>query len=262
MKLRSLSLPESTLSDRAKLLAWSVHLFTATGAVWGMFALLAIFNGQWTLAFVWMGVTLFVDSFDGILARAARVKTVLPEFDGALLDNMIDYLNYVVVPAIFLYQSNLMPEALPMFGPAAIVLASAFQFCQTDAKTDDHFFLGFPSYWNIVAFYLLMLNMAPWINLALIMILCGLVFVPIKYIYPSRTVQFQRQTWLVSGIWGAANIVILVQYPEVNPQLLWISLAGCVYYVGVSLYLMVRNRPDLASDLASDLGSDLGSDLE
>ncbi len=242
MRLRTLALPETDLSDRAKMLAWSVHLFTASGAVWGMFALLAIFNEQWTLAFVWMGVTLFVDSFDGVLARAARVKTVLPNFDGALLDNMIDYLNYVVVPAIFLYQSNLLPANAPMIGPAFIVLASAFQFCQTDAKTDDHFFLGFPSYWNIVAFYLMIVSPKPWVSLAVILFLCALIFVPIKYVYPSRTVRFQRLTWLVSGIWGAANIVILVQYPVVNPQLLWISMLGCVYYVGLSFYLMVQDQ--------------------
>lgn len=245
MRLHIDALAEDTTSDRAKMMAWAVHLFTATGAVWGMMALLAIFNEQWSLAFVWMGAALFVDSFDGLLARAARVKTVLPEFDGALLDNMIDYLNYVVVPAIFLYQSDLLPGGAPMIGPAAILLASAYQFCQTDAKTDDHFFLGFPSYWNIVAFYLMIVRLAPWLNLGIILALCVLVFVPFKYVYPSRTARFLRLTWLVSGIWGAANVVILVQYPVVNPQLLGISLLGCVYYVGLSYYLM---RQDLSAD--------------
>ena len=111
------------VTDRAKLLAWSVHLFTASGAVWGMLSLLAIFNGQWSLAFAWMGAAIVVDSLDGFLARKAHVKTVLPEFDGALLDNMVDYLNYVFVPAIFLFKSNVLPEGVPLLGPAAILLA-------------------------------------------------------------------------------------------------------------------------------------------
>src|SRR4030095_5290852 len=88
-----------------KVAAWATHLFTASGAIWGLLAILAITNEQWVLAFAWMGVSVFVDSFDGVLARRVRVKSVLPNFDGALLDNMIDFLNYVFVPAYFLYES-------------------------------------------------------------------------------------------------------------------------------------------------------------
>ena len=236
------SASQDEITDRARLLAWSVHLFTATGAVWGMLALVAIFNDLWSLAFVWMGVALFVDAFDGTLARAARVKCVLPEFDGALLDNMIDYLNYVLVPAVFLYQSDVLPTQAALLGSVAILLTSAYQFCQTNAKTDDHFFLGFPSYWNIVAFYLLMVNVNPWIGLALILALCVLIFVPFKYIYPTRTVRFQRLTLLVTGIWGVANGILLVQYPTVNLQLVAISLACGVYYAALSFYLMLQDR--------------------
>ena len=230
------------VTDRAKLLAWSVHLFTASGAVWGMLSLLAIFNGQWSLAFAWMGAAIVVDSLDGFLARKAHVKTVLPEFDGALLDNMVDYLNYVFVPAIFLFKSNVLPEGVPLLGPAAILLASAYQFCQTNAKTEDHFFVGFPSYWNVVVFYLLLVNINPWISLAIILALCVLVFVPVKYIYPTRTVRFQRLTLAVVGVWGAATLALLIQYPSVNFQLLALSLACGAYYWGMSLFLMVDER--------------------
>ncbi|MBP7961521.1 MAG: CDP-alcohol phosphatidyltransferase family protein [Caldilineaceae bacterium] len=230
------------ITDRAKLLAWSVHLFTASGAVWGMLSILAIFEGNWPLAFVWMGAAIVVDSLDGFLARKAHVKTVLPEFDGALLDNMVDYLNYVLVPAIFLSQSHVLPDVLPLLGPAAILLASAYQFCQTNAKTADHFFVGFPSYWNVVVFYLLLVNINPWISLAIILVLCALVFVPFKYIYPTRTVRFQRLTLAVIGIWGLANLILLIQYPTVNFQLIAISLACGVYYWGMSLFLMFDDR--------------------
>ncbi len=233
---------QRVVTDRAKLLAWSVHLFTASGAVWGFLSILAIFNAQWSLAFVWMGAAIVVDSLDGFLARKAHVKTVLPGFDGALLDNMVDYLNYVLVPAVFLYQSNVLPATQPLLGPAAILLASAYQFCQTNAKTEDHFFVGFPSYWNVVAFYLLLVNINPWVSLAIILVLCVLVFVPFKYIYPTRTVRFQRLTLAVVGIWGVANLALLLQYPTVNLQLIALSLACGAYYWGMSVYLMIDNK--------------------
>src|SRR5688500_11328062 len=99
-----------TPTKREKLLAWSAHLVTASGAIWGLLTLLAITNGEWIASFAWMGAAIAVDSFDGFLARRVRVKEVLPEFDGALLDNMLDYLNYVFVPAFYLSQSDLLPE--------------------------------------------------------------------------------------------------------------------------------------------------------
>lgn len=230
------------ITDRAKVMAWGVHLFTASGVVWGMLSLLAIFEHNWSLAFVWMGAALVVDSLDGFMARKAHVKIVLPNFDGALLDNMVDYLNYVFVPALFLYYSNVLPANLILLGPAAILLASAYQFCQTNAKTEDHFFVGFPSYWNVVVFYLLLVDINPWVSLAIILALCVLVFVPFKYIYPTRTVRFQRFTLVVVGIWGGANLALLIQYPVVNPQIVAVSLACGAYYWGMSVFLMIDSK--------------------
>src|SRR5688572_11554255 len=115
-------------TKRQKLFAWSAHLFTASGAIWGLLTILAVTNGEWIAAFAWMGVSIVVDSFDGFLARRVRVKDVLPEFDGALLDNMLDYLNYVFVPAFFLSQSHLLPESASVIGASLILLASAYQF--------------------------------------------------------------------------------------------------------------------------------------
>lgn len=227
---------------RAKLLAWSVHLFTASGAVWGMMALLALSDYNWAAALSWMAAALFVDSFDGILARRFRVKEMLPEFDGALLDNMIDYFNYVVVPAVFLYYTGILPPQWEVVGPALILLSSAYQFCQSDAKTDDHFFKGFPSYWNLVVFYMLILKGNVWINLAVILFLSIMVFVPLRYVYPSRYKPYQRLTMAVLSVWGVANIAIVVQLPEPAPILVAISLAGVGYYVLLSLWTMFQSR--------------------
>ncbi|MBX3010587.1 MAG: CDP-alcohol phosphatidyltransferase family protein [Caldilineaceae bacterium] len=229
-----------------KVLAWSAHLLTATGAIWGLFSILAISSHQWLLAFIWMALSVFVDSFDGIWARRVRVKSVLPNFDGALLDNMIDFLNYVVVPAYFLHESQMLPSQYALTGAAFILLASAYQFCQGDAKTEDHYFKGFPSYWNIMVYYMFVLGWSPWVNLAVTVLLSALVFVPIKYVYPTRTAIYQRLTMTLACIWGVVNVVILVQYPDYNPWLVWASLLFVIYYCWLSFYAMLQDRKQAA----------------
>ena len=223
------------------MLAWGVHLFTATGAIWGLLAIIATIQHNWLTAFFWLGAAALVDSLDGALARRFRVEGLIPGFDGALLDNIIDYQTYVLVPALFLYESSLLPPSLTLVGVAMVILASAFQFCQSDAKTEDHAFKGFPSYWNVVVFYLFMLEIGAWFNLAAITICCILVFIPIKYIYPSRMTRYQRPTLLLTAMWGMMMLAALVQYPNFQPWLVWSSLLYVVYYVGLSLYLMIRD---------------------
>lgn len=221
-------------------LAWGVHLFTASGAVFALLATFAIFAQQWQMAFVWMAVTVLIDSFDGTLARVLGVKEALPQFDGALLDNIIDYLTYVFIPALLVVQAGLLPAALALPGAAIIVLSSAYQFAQADAKTEDNFFKGFPSYWNVVALYLFLLGLNPWLNLLLVLLCAALVFVPVKYVYPSRTRRMQRLTMLLSLVWGLMVLVALIEYPLQRPLLIRGSLLFVVYYVGLSLYLTKR----------------------
>jgi len=217
-------------SRRQQALAWTVHAFTATGAVWGLLAVFAISAGRWIEAFIWLGVAVFVDAFDGFAARRLRVKEALPEFDGALLDNILDYLNYVFVPAYFLAPS------LRVAGAILILLASAYQFCQSDAKTEDHYFKGFPSYWNIMVFYMFILNLPAWLNVALVVVLSALVFVPIKYVYPSRTATRPGLTLALACMWGLVNVGLLIQHPAPSPWLIAASLLYVAYYVGLSLY--------------------------
>lgn len=224
------------------LLAWSVHLITATGIVWGLLALIAAVERQWVMVFVWMAASLVVDSIDGTLARLVQVKRVLPGFDGALLDNIADYVTYVVVPAFFFYAAELLPPLFALPTVAIVLLVSGYQFCQCDAKTEDHYFKGFPSYWNILAFYLFILAFNPWINLSIILLCSALVFVPVKYIYPSRSPQYQYLTLTLAGLWGAICTVILMQFPQPDSRLVIASLFFVVYYVGISLHLMRSPR--------------------
>ena len=218
-------------------LAWGVHLFTATGAVWGFLTLLAIFDHDWHMAIVWMIVAMFVDGFDGMLARWADVKKYATGIDGALLDNIIDYMNYVIVAALFLVEApNILPNGFAIAGAAAILITSGYQFTQTDAKTDDHFFKGFPSYWNVMVLYMLLLKFNPWVNLAFLVFFNILVFVPVKYIYPSRTMRLRRLTLTLTYLYGAIGIWGLLQYPNSPQWVVWVSFVYVAYYLGLSLW--------------------------
>lgn len=222
--------------------AWSVHLYTALGAVLGFLALEAIVREQYALAFLWMAAATFIDSTDGTLARRFRVKQVLPNFDGARLDDIVDYLNYVLVPIVLAYHAGLVPSGT--FGRlvcAAPLLASGYGFCQSDAKTDDHFFKGFPSYWNIVVFYLYALSTPAWANVALLVGLSILVFVPIRYLYPSRNPTAQKTTYALGILWALVLLVILLRFPDPSPLLAWGSLLFPAYYMGLSFHLHRRH---------------------
>jgi phosphatidylcholine synthase len=215
--------------------AYGVHLFTATGAIWGFLAVLAIFAHDWKSMIVWMIIAMLVDGFDGMLARWADVKTYAKGIDGALLDNILDYLNYVVVPALFLMQADILPYGLQMAGAFSILITSAYQFTQTDAKTDDHHFKGFPSYWNVMALYMLLMNLPQWVNFGFLVAFNILVFVPIKYIYPSRNSYLRNLTLGLTYLYGAIGIWGLLLYPHTPQWIVWASFAYVGYYFVLSL---------------------------
>ncbi|WP_026370634.1 CDP-alcohol phosphatidyltransferase family protein [Kallotenue papyrolyticum] len=234
---------QQTTSPRDRLGAALVHVYTASGAVIAFLMVLAAFQGD-AIGALWLGLAaLIIDSTDGTLARRFRVSETIPWFDGRRLDDIVDYLTYVFAPVLLLWSGGYLPAGLTGICIAAMpLLASSYQFCRVDAKTDDHFFLGFPSYWNVVAFYVIVFQLAP-ATVSAILTLCALlVFVPIRYLYPSRTVAFRPLTLLLTAIWLVCYALILRQQPEPAPVLTLFSLLYLVYYVGLSLYLTLRAR--------------------
>jgi len=222
-----------------KTLAWSVHLFTATGAVWGFLTLLAIWESNFKLAIVYMVIAMLVDGFDGMLARWFHVKEYAHGVDGGLMDNIIDYLNYVVVAALLLIRvPNLMPAGFEMAAAFSILLTSAYQFSQTDAKMDNesYFFKGFPSVWNFLVVYLMLLGLNPWINLAALVICNILIFVPVKYLYPSRNNRLRRFTLGFTYLYGGLGVWGLLQYPNVPEWVAPASFVYVAYYALLSLF--------------------------
>lgn len=233
----NLTLPPNPFFRKA--LAMGVHLFTATGAIWGLLALVAIFRHDWRLAIFWMILAMFVDGFDGMLARWADVKTYARNIDGALLDNILDYFNYVVVPALFLVEADFLPDGFRWAGAIAILLTSAYQFTQVDAKTDEteeYFFKGFPSYWNVMVLYMLVMGLNPWLNLAFLALFNVLIFVPVKYVYPSRNTRLRRLTLILSYLYAVIGVWSVLQYPNVPQWAVWASFIYVAYYVALSLW--------------------------
>jgi phosphatidylcholine synthase len=215
--------------------AWGVHLFTASGAVCGLLAILAIFESNWKAMILWMIAAMLVDGFDGMLARWADVKKYANGLDGALLDNILDYLNYVLVPALFLIRADVLPESVRLLSACSILLTSAYQFTQTDAKTDDHHFKGFPSYWNVAALYMLLMNLPHWVNFGFLMLFNVMVFIPIKYIYPSRNSYLRNLTLGLTYLYGAIGIWGLLQYPDQPGWVVWASFVYVGYYLILSV---------------------------
>jgi phosphatidylcholine synthase len=184
-----------------------------------------------------------IDSIDGTLARAVGVKVVLHWIDGARLDDLVDYFTYVVVPVFFLLQMRLLPHVLELPLTVLVTAASGYGFSQTAAKTTDHFFTGFPSYWNIVAFYLYVLGWPQALNAAVVASLAVGVFVPLRYVYPSRTPTLRGLTVTLGSAWGVAIIWALVHLGAPGTRTLVVaSLAYIAYYFALSVALHVRGR--------------------
>ena len=230
----------SSIPSRAA--AWAVHAFTASGAVMGLAALQATVQSDYRAAFLWLIAATAVDGVDGWLARLARVGERAPGLDGRRLDDIVDYVTYVVAPAFLLLRSGLLPADLGWPVAAALLLSSAYGFSRTDAKTPDHFFTGFPSYWNIVALYLYVLGWSPAANAAVLLVLAALVFVPVGYIYPSRTAAWQVPTIVLGTAWAGSMIAVAWMLPAVSRPVVIGSLAFPLYYFVVSLVLHARRR--------------------
>jgi phosphatidylcholine synthase len=235
---------EAQFSLLRQVAAWCVHLYTASGVVIGFLALRATFLGRARETFLWMLIAVLIDATDGVLARAVDVKRVVPWFDGAKLDDIIDYFTFVIVPAVFLYQLQLVPAEGRLLFIALPLLASAYGFCRDAAKTTapNYFFTGFPSYWNIVAFYLYVGQMPVWFNGIVIGVLSFFVFVPIRYVYPTRTVPFRRLTTVLGGLWVGTLLLLLWYFPAPPRWLVFLSLFYPVYYTLLSFYLHGTTR--------------------
>ena len=223
---------------------WLAHLYTGLGAAVALLAALAVIEHDYRAAFLWLGLQIFIDATDGVLARALRVKERLPQFDGARLDDIIDYLCYTFIPVLLVLHASLLPAGWGVAVGAIVLLASAYGFSQSAAKvkTVDYFFTGFPSYWNLVALYLFLFRFAPAVNAAILLIFAVLVFVPLRYVYPSRTQTLSGLTLAFGAVWAMVTLWVVWRLPAVDHRLTWASLTFPIYYFILSAYLDYRSR--------------------
>ncbi|MCW2244571.1 phosphatidylcholine synthase [Azospirillum fermentarium] len=225
--------------------AWLVHGLTASGVLWGLLALNAVFAGDAKACFLWLGVALVVDGIDGTFARKAAVKEVLPWIDGSVLDLVIDYLTYVIVPAAFLAQFGLMPHGLGLAGAGWVLLTSLYCFANVNMKSGDHYFVGFPAIWNVVVLYLWLLEPSVWVNAAVVLALGLLTFSTVTFLHPFRVRKLMGLNIAVTALWLAAGVWLVAEHPSrpLLPFALW--LATTAYYCGMCAWRTLKG-PDRA----------------
>jgi phosphatidylcholine synthase len=222
--------------------AWLVHLYTATGAVAAFFGITAVFGGRYREAFLWMIAATVIDATDGPLARAVSIEQRAPTIDGRRLDDIVDYLTFVLLPVALVYEAKLLPPGWAAAVASAVLLSSALGFAANDAKTDDHYFTGFPSYWNIVVFYLYVMQLSPVTNTVILLVLSAMVFWRVRYVYPTRTPVFRRMTLVLGAVWGMMVLAMVLMLPQVPMTLVIASLFFPLYYAGLSIALQSRGR--------------------
>lgn len=219
-----------------KVKAYGVHLLTGIGAALGLWAIILTYEGYYQEAIWVLAFSVLIDSVDGTLARMVETKKHAPKIDGGLMDNIIDFLTWTIAPLVWIYATM----DIAIWVLLACAVSSVFGFSNTAAKTSDNYFLGFPSYWNIVVFYIYLLNLPDDYASVILLMFCAVTFLPVKFIYPTRT-PFLRTLTLILGSIFSVQMVLLVYYFDKSPMfLIYSSFLFPFYYFGLSFYMNIR----------------------
>jgi phosphatidylcholine synthase len=227
------------VTDFARIRAFTVHVFTATGAALALLALILATGGHWAGMFFCLGVALVVDGLDGPMARAFEIERLLPRWSGDTLDLVVDFTTYVFVPAFAIAASGLLPHVLAI--PAGIVVAvtGALYFADREMKTDDNYFRGFPAVWNLAAFYLYLLEPPEWVAAISVVVLAGLSFTPVKFVHPLRVERRRGINIALLAAWAILALIAVVQ--DLSPGL-YVTLPLCLIAIYFFLIGLLR-RP-------------------
>jgi phosphatidylcholine synthase len=223
--------------------AFAVHVFTALGAMLGLFALIAAFDGRWNDMFMWLGIALVVDGVDGPLARWIRVADVLPRWSGDVLDLVVDYVTYILVPAVAIANAGLVAQPFAMAAAIAVVMSGAIYYADTRMKSEDDYFRGFPAFWNLVVFYLFLVRPDPTIALVAVAVFVVLTFVPVHFVHPFRTKKWMGFNMTLVASWTALAVLALMYGMDPPAGVTIVLLAIGIYYLLAGLA-----RPRRASD--------------
>ena len=216
-----------------KVSAYGVHLLTALGAALGLWAILLTFDGFYKEAIWVLGVAVFIDSIDGTIARYVDIKNSAPRIDGALMDNIIDFITWTVAPLVWIYATM----QIPVWVLFICAVTSCFGFANTRAKTSDNFFLGFPSYWNIVVFYIYLLHLPVNFASAILLVFALATLLPIKFVYPTRTSYLKPLTLILGLLFAVQLVALMILFDEAPMYVVYSSFIFPIYYFTLSFYL-------------------------
>ena len=235
-------LPERIPPRARPPMAWGVHLLTASGVVVGLLALLATVDGRPRAALGWLVVALVIDGLDGPLARLLGTRTHAPKVDGMVLDLVVDYIPYVVVPALFLVQFEMLPGPVAVLGAATVMFTSLYCFARADMKARDQYFVGFPATWNLVVFVLYLLGTPGWFNFGAVVVLGALTFTGIKFVHPVRVRELRAITLPVTVAWLGTMVYLIAVHPAAPVWARAVVVAGVAYQAFLTIRRTVRDR--------------------
>tara|TARA_B100001057_G_scaffold438510_1_gene471060 strand:- start:1205 stop:1951 length:747 start_codon:yes stop_codon:yes gene_type:complete len=223
-----------------KFLGILVHLLTGFGIIAGYFALIAVMNNNQKEAFLWLGLAFLIDSIDGTLARKFNVKKNLPNIDGKMLDSIIDFFNYVIIPSIMIYWFRYVPDQFAVLIPAILILISIYSYVNLNILTNDNYYNGFPAIWNVVVLYFYIFGTSQYINSIFLMLLILLKFSPLKCIHPLRVKNLKKLSIFFTIIWFITTVFLLMLKDlNMNPfyEIIFIFLwvASNIYFISLSL---------------------------
>tara|TARA_B100001121_G_scaffold212203_1_gene185851 strand:- start:374 stop:1111 length:738 start_codon:yes stop_codon:yes gene_type:complete len=223
-----------------------IHLLTGLGIVAGFFALIAVMSNNQKEAFLWLGLAFLIDSVDGTLARKFNVKKNLPNIDGKMLDSIIDFFNYVIIPSIMIYWFRYVPDQFVLLIPAILIFISIYSYVNLNILTDDNYYNGFPAIWNVIVLYFYIFGTSQNVNLIFLILLILLKFSPLKCIHPLRVKKFKTLSIFFSIIWFITSVLLIVikdlsinSLYEVVLMFLWV--VSNIYFILVSIFKTIRN---------------------
>ena len=230
---------------KTKPLAFSVHLLTGSGAALALMALVAATQGNWRLMFGWLGIALLVDGIDGPLARKVDTKTHAANWDGSVLDLVIDYLTYVFIPAYALIYSDLLPSPFGLMAALLIALTAVVYFSDVRMKSPDNCFVGFPGVWQMPLLVFLVFSPPVWATIVIILILAAAQFSRVKFIHPIRTVRWRPFNLAVTLVWVIlAGLAVWEEFDP--PQAARLGLLAASLWLlsaGVLMQLLPVRKP-------------------
>ena len=227
------------------ILAWSVHLFTCFGLIAGFLAIISIFKNNQTSAFLFLGLALLIDAIDGTLARKFKVSVFVKNIDGKMLDSVIDFFNYIIIPSVMIYWFKFVPTPFEIIIPSIILIISAISYSNNNLMTSDNFYKGFPCIWNILLFYLYLFDLSQTYNLFLISACILLKFIPIKFVHPLRVNKYRRFSVVFMVLWFISSCKILLSsifILQSNFDYLFfgIWLVSNMYFICLTIYELYR----------------------